>query len=171
MGAPHGGPRPPEDSPVIRPYRDEDYEALVAITKRAFDGVSIDQNIEKLCGAIAGVGWEERKASHVDADIAENPTGVLVCEAGGEVLGYVSSRFHPRTRIGWITNLAVDPAHQGRGLGRRLMDAALDYLRAAGMQYVRIETLEQNERCCAFYPRLGFREVARQIHYIRPLDD
>jgi ribosomal protein S18 acetylase RimI-like enzyme len=38
------------------------------------------------------------------------------------------------------------------------------------MRYVRIETLEQNRRCAALYPKLGFREIARQVHYIRPLE-
>ena len=156
---------------MIRRYRADDLDALVAITRVAFDGVSIDQNIERLYGVINDVGWEERKASHVETDVAANPAGILVFENDGEVAGYVSCRFHPRTRIGWIPNLAVHPDHQGKAIGRQLMEAAFDYLRGAGMQLVRIETLEQNERCCTWYPALGFREVARQIHYIRPLDE
>lgn len=156
---------------MIRPYRAADYDALVAITMAAFDGVSIDQSIERLHGVIAGVGWAERKASHVDADVAANPSGILVWESDGRVVGYVSCRCHPETRIGWIPNLAVEPEHQGEGIGQGLMEAAFDYLRARGMAFVRIETLEQNARCCAWYPKLGFREVGRQIHYIRPLAD
>ena len=156
---------------MIRPYRADDFGTLLTITKLAFDGVSIDQNIERLCGVIGGVGWEERKGSHFEADVAAHPAGILVCELDGEVVGYISCRFHRRTRIGSIPNLAVHPDHQGKGVGRQLVAAAFDYLRGVGMQYVRIETLEQNERCCAWYPALGFREVARQIHYIRPLDE
>jgi hypothetical protein len=34
----------------------------------------------------------------------------------------------------------------------------------------KIETLEQNARGQALYPRFGFREVARQIHYVMSLD-
>ncbi len=155
---------------MIRPYRAADFDALVAITKLAFDGTSVDQNIEQRYGTVNGLGWEERKASHVEADVAANPSGILVYEADGAVVGYVSCRYHPRTLIGSIPNLAVHPGHQGMGIGRQLMDAAFAYLRDRGMQYVRIETLEQNGRCCGWYPALGFHEVARQIHYIRPLD-
>ncbi len=154
---------------MIRPYRPTDRHALIEITKLAFDGVSIDQNIEALHGVIHGVRWQERKASHVEADIAVNPSGIFVWEADGSVVAYVSCRVNPATRIGSIPNLAVHPAHQGRGIGRQLLDAALAHLRAAGMEFARIETLEQNTRCVALYPKLGFTEVARQIHYIRPL--
>ena len=38
------------------------------------------------------------------------------------------------------------------------------------MAMAKIETLAQNERGQALYPRCGFREVARQIHYVMPLD-
>ena len=49
------------------------------------------------------------------------------------------------------------------------MQAALDYLRASGMRYAKIETLEQNRKGQAFYPSVGFQEVARQIHYLMRL--
>ena len=156
---------------MIRPFRPADRAALVAITQRAFDGVSIDQNIERLYGTLNGVTWQERKGGHVEADIAADPNGILVWEEDGEVVGYVSCRYHPRTLIGSVANLAVRPDRQGGGIGRRLLEAAIEHLRGLGMAYVRIETLEQNDRCRALYPRLGFREVARQIHYIRPLAD
>ena len=154
---------------MIRPYRPGDYDALVAITQRAFDGVSIDQNIEGLYGVIGGVGWAQRKASHVEADVATYPSGILVYEVEGAAVGYISTRVNRRTCIGWIPNVAVDPAHQGRGIGTELLRAGIESLRRQGMHYVRIETLDQNPRCCELYPRLGFREVARQIHYILPL--
>jgi ribosomal protein S18 acetylase RimI-like enzyme len=45
------------------------------------------------------------------------------------------------------------------------MRAVLDLLRAEGMELARIETLAQNPVGMAFYPKMGFEEVARQIHY------
>ncbi len=156
---------------MIRPCQPSDRDAILDITVRAFDGVSIDQNIERRYGPIAGVGWQKRKRAHLEADLATEAAGVLVAEVEGQVVGYVTTRTDARTRIGRIPNLAVDPEHQGQGLGRQLLEAALDHLREAGMTFARIETLEQNERCMALYPRLGFEEVARQVHFIRPLDD
>ena len=155
---------------MIRPYQPADRQAILAITVCAFDGVSIDQNIERRLGIIAGVGWQKRKAAHLVADLADRPDDVLVAERDGQVVGYVTTRVDTPAGIGRILNLAVAPEHQGQGIGTRLLQAALEHLRAEGMQCARIETLEQNARCAALYPTLGFQEVARQIHYVLPLD-
>ena len=154
---------------MIRPFRPSDRQALLEITVRAFDGVSLDQNIEKRFGEIAGVNWQGRKTRHIEADIAVEPQGILVYESDGAVVGFVSTRTNYGTLIGWIPNLAVHPDHQGKGIGKELLAAALERLRKNGMLFARIETLEQNSRCLAFYPAMGFQEIGRQVHYIRPL--
>ena len=155
---------------MTRPYRESDMETLRAITAICFDGVSIDQNIERRYGTISGKGWQWRKAGHIGADAAAHPEGIFVCEEEGEVVGYVTARPNPETRIGGIPNLAVLPGHQGRGVGKALIAKAVEYLKAGGMRYVRIETIEQNETATALYPKLGFQEVARQIHYIMSIE-
>ncbi len=154
---------------MIRPFRPADRDALLELTARAFDGVSLDQNIEKRFGQIAGTNWQQRKCRHIEADIAAEPQGILVYELDGTVVGFVSTRTNYQTCIGWIPNLAVHPGHQGKGIGKKLLAAALERLRKNGMLYARIETLEQNTRCLAFYPSMGFQEIGRQVHYIKPL--
>ncbi len=150
----------------IRPYGPEDLEALKEITAACFEGVSIDRNIEACFGLIGGHDWRWRKLRHIDDDVAgQRAGGVLVAADGERVVGFVTTRVDGESRIGWIPNLAVRPEYQGQGLGRRLLEAALDYLRAQGMECVRIETLAQNQIGMRLYPSLGFREVARQIHY------
>ena len=155
---------------MIRAYRESDREMLKAITAICFDGVSIDQNIERRYGIIAGKGWQRRKASHIDADVVAHPEGIFVYESEGEVIGYVTARPNRETRIGWIPNLAVLPGHQGRGIGKALIGKAVDYLKQEGMRFVRIETIEQNETATALYPKVGFQEMARQIHYVMPIE-
>ena len=98
-------------------------------------------------------------------------TGFLWRKLKEEVAGYITTRLNRSTRIGGIPNLAVLPQFQRRGIGRRLIEKALAYLRAEGMLYARIETLEQNPIGTSFYPAMGFTEVARQIHYIQPLSE
>ena len=46
---------------------------------------------------------------------------------------------------------------------------ALDRFRAAGLTHAKIETLVQNEVGKGLYESLGFREVARQIHFAMEL--
>ena len=154
----------------IRPYREEDRERLKEITVAAFPGVSIDRLIEEQFGLLNGVDWAARKRQSIDADCDAHPAGILVAEAEeGRVIGYITTRINPDIRLGWIPNMAVEPDCQGMGIGKQLMQAALDYLRDAGMTHAKIETLTANERGQALYPSFGFVEVARQIHYVRKL--
>jgi ribosomal protein S18 acetylase RimI-like enzyme len=157
----------------IRLFRPDDLPRLQEITAETFGPVSIDKNMERLLGPFGQGGWQGRKVSAVADDCRLQPDGVFVAEepaTGGRVVGYVTTRLNASSLVGWIPNLAVDPAHQGRGLGRLLLQTAIDFLRQSGMQVAKIETLEQNPIGQTLYPSLGFREVARQIHYAMRLD-
>jgi len=155
---------------TIRPFAEADRGILKKITAVCYDGVSIDQNIEKLFGLLAGKGWTYRKQRQLEEDISAHPDGIFIAEIDNSVVGYISTRVDHETNIGRIMNFAVLPAQQKKGIGKVLMDRAMTHLKSEGMEYVRIETLEQNAAGRHFYPRLGFREVARQIHYIRRTD-
>jgi ribosomal protein S18 acetylase RimI-like enzyme len=52
------------------------------------------------------------------------------------------------------------PRFQGRGLGRRLMNALFDRLRAAGVPAVHLGCSPTNTRAITFYRRLGFQDLA-----------
>lgn len=155
---------------TIRLYQETDRQTLKAITAICFDGVSIDQNIENRFGVIDGKSWQWRKVRHIDADVEANPSGVFVAEEGGCVLGYITTRVDQGSKIGGIPNIAVLPDHQARGVGKALMNHALTYFREQGMAFAKIETLDQNQIGSVFYPSTGFEEVARQIHYVLPLE-
>ncbi len=154
---------------IIRKYQPSDLEALRQITAICFEDVSIDRNIEAKFGVIGEVDWKQRKMSHINADVEANPDGVFVAEIDGEIAGYITTRINHWTKIGGIPNLAVHPKFQRRGLGKQLIETALAHFQAEGMRYAKIETLEQNQIGSTFYPQMGFVEVARQIHYVRPL--
>jgi ribosomal protein S18 acetylase RimI-like enzyme len=154
---------------TIRPYRPDDLPAICAVTVACFEGVSIDHNIERRFGPVGGRGWAERKARDLALDCAEQPDGVFVAEADGTIVGYVTTRLDHFAHIGRIPNLAVTEAHRGQGIASALVRHALDWMRSRGMALAKIETLDQNERGQLLYPKLGFQEVARQVHYVMPL--
>jgi len=159
------------DGYAIRPFRGGDLPRLQEITAQTFGPVSIDRNMEQRLGPFGQGDWSTRKVAAIADDCAAQPDGVFVAEApGGQVVGYITTRLNPVSRIGWIPNLAVDPDHQGHGLGRALLLHALDHFRRSGMEVAKIETLDQNPVGQALYPSLGFNEVARQIHYAMRVD-
>lgn len=154
---------------MIRPFEEPDRETLKAITVEVFGPSAIDFYIEEKFGIVAGRDWKWRKARHVDDDIASNPGGIFVFEDEGTIVGYVTILFDRGASIGRIPNLAVTARAQGRGIGRKLLDHALDYIKANGMTLAKIETLVGNEVGMHLYPAMGFEEVSRQIHYVKKL--
>ena len=156
-------------SVTIRPYRPDDLAAVCEVTVASFGGVSIDRNIERQFGPVGGRDWTARKAREVERDCAAQPDGIFVAEADGAVVGYVTTRLDEFARIGRIPNLAVTESYRGRGVASDLIRHAVEWMRGRGMAMAKIETLEQNQRGQSLYPKLGFVEVARQIHYVMPL--
>ena len=75
-------------------------------------------------------------ARATDGDLARLIAGgaVWVWEEGGAVLGFAAAE----RRDGSIPGLLVAPGHDGKGIGRALLAAACDFLRAAGCAAARI---------------------------------
>jgi ribosomal protein S18 acetylase RimI-like enzyme len=61
-----------------------------------------------------------------------------------------------------IANVAVHPAAQGTGLGRRLMEFAEEQARQRGLARLDLYTHEVMTENQAIYARLGYRETARR---------
>ena len=103
----------------------------------------------------------------LDCDIAQwqsaydGDTGVLlvVVEPGGEVVGTAAVR-RLEPGIGEIKRMWIRPAHQGKGLGRPLMDACLAAARALGFQRLRLDSERKLEAAMHLYRAYGFVEVA-----------
>ena len=155
----------------IRKFQPADLPVLKVLTTDAFEPVSIDRNMERLFGVINGQDWRWRKARHIDEDVERDVSGVFVAEVEEKVVGYITTWMDASAGLGFIPNLAVDAEQRGKGIGRSLIQHALGHFREHGLSHARIETLDQNEIGQALYPSLGFREVARQIHYCMALDD
>ena len=57
---------------------------------------------------------------------------------------------------GYFGMLSVDPAQQGRGLGRKLVEVAEDHCRKAGCEWMDITVLNLRLELPPFYHRLGY---------------
>jgi len=92
----------------------------------------------------------------------------LVAEEAGEVVAFACANH----QTGLVWALFVDPAHEGRGHGRALLDAALAGLATAGHAQAWLTT-GSGTRAERFYRRHGWREMGRsidgQIVFIRTL--
>ena len=163
--------RQPDLPLTIRGYEPRDEDRIRELTLEGFDGVSIDQNTDRLLGLNTEPLWATRKWAGVQAELDASPSDHFVAVLDGAVIGYITTRPQPDAGIGQIPNMAVDARYRRRGVASRLIEHALDYLRARGMRVAKIETLVQNAQGQSLYPRFGFQEAARQIHYVRRLDE
>src|SRR5688572_32876190 len=113
----------------IRLYQPSDLAVLKAITIEAFTGVSIDYGMEEQFGPINGHDWRWRKARHLDEDAARDPAGIFVAEDENRVVGYITTWQDREAGIGHIPNVAIAPEFRGQGLGRQLIEYALEHFR------------------------------------------
>ena len=70
---------------------------------------------------------------------------------------------------GWVYYVATDPERRSRGYGRVIMNAAEDWLRAAGLAKVQLMVRRENSKAGAFYQSIGYAE-AQTIVFAKWLD-
>jgi ribosomal protein S18 acetylase RimI-like enzyme len=118
--------------------------------------------------------WGGSRSSHaVTEDTPERVAALLVhdalfvAEADGEIVGAVIAAFD-----GWRGNfyrLAVAPAFRRRGLGRRLVAAGEERLRAAGAPRVTALVAFDDEAARGFWGSVGYDADAVMGRMVRTL--
>ena len=98
--------------------------------------------------------WRLDDAGLQDALDATPVSRFRVTTTDGTVVGYaICGR---SGRRGYVQRLAVDPDHQGRGLGRALAVDGLRWMRRRGVSRAVVNTQQENVHALALYERLGF---------------
>lgn len=92
---------------------------------------------------------------------------ILTLVQSGEPVAFVTCAVD-RQRIGDIALFGVGPAAQGRGVGARLLRAALAWF-AERAERVHVKTQAINYRALRMYERGGFRQIRAELTYGRTL--
>ena len=64
---------------------------------------------------------------------------------------------------GWLYYVSCAPEHRRRGAGRRIVQAAVDWLRLRSIAKLQLLVREDNTEVIPFYERLGFRVEPRTV--------
>ena len=131
---------------VTRPLVEADLDRVARIERSAFTDPWSPRSFEDL------LAQPQVRAVAMDGD-------------DGRVAGY--ALYTLVAGEGEILNLAVDPASQRRGLGRRLLQAVLGAMRVAGTTAVFLEVRQSNQAAIALYTGAGFRPVSLRRKYYR----
>jgi len=119
-------------------------------------------------------GTPEGYASFISTQLEDPDASVLVADDGGDVIGYAYAAVEGydymalRGPAGVLHDVIVDPEHRGRGVGRLLLGAALEFLRSRGAPRVVLSTAERNEAAQRLFASAGFRRT--MIEMTRELD-
>ncbi len=129
--------------PRIRPFDDRDAEAVVDLSLRAW--APVFASLEHVLGSEIfrrmHPDWREDQRRAVEDICTAKKGRVWVAEVDDAVVGFVAIELHhPERSMGEISMLAVDPDHQGGGIGTALTEFALDRLKDAGMSVAMVET-------------------------------
>ena len=143
---------------LIRPVRAEDAEAVHEIRRQP--------SVVEFTLAVPS----ERVADNRRFLEALGPDDhVLVAEVGGRVVGIAGLHVkRGRERhCAWL-GMSVHDQFQGRGLGRRLVEALLDVAdNHLGLSRVELEVMADNARAIQLYERCGFEHEGRKRQAIR----
>ncbi|HEY3114701.1 MAG TPA: GNAT family N-acetyltransferase [Gemmatimonadaceae bacterium] len=137
---------------LVRTHHDFDPQRFIAATART----------EKAYGSFLGTQLDEPSIV------------VLVAEQHGDVIGYSyagvegNDYMSLRGPAGVLYDIVVDPAHRRQGVGRMLLDATLEALKARGAPRVVLSTAEGNASAQRLFDRAGFRrtmiEMTRELN-------
>jgi len=93
----------------------------------------------------------------------------FIWRVDGRVVGTASVRRVHTFNRGWlISNVAVHPDWQGQGIGRALMEAAVDYARENSAAWIVLQVRDNNRAARALYESLGFQSIAEVVRLRKP---
>ncbi len=113
-----------------------------------------------------GEGWTRSQCAGI---LPMTGVALMLARGNGSPQPIGFSLFRTVSGEAELLLLAVAPDHQGRGVGRRLLDAFVDHARRAGAGRVHLEVREGNP-AVEMYRRAGFEASGRRRNYYRGSD-
>ena len=71
--------------------------------------------------------------------------------------------------VAYLEGWFVRPAHRGHGVGRALINFAEQWAISKGFPELASDAELENSRSIALHAALGFREVGRNVHFVKSL--
>lgn len=97
---------------------------------------------------------------------------LFVAEEDGVILGFLAGRLRSLPphfggeQVGYISEVFVDGAQRGQGIGQALLTAGMQWLRDQGAQRLELNVAVHNEGAAAFYQKMGWIEELVQMVWL-----
>lgn len=115
-------------------------------------------------GDLARAGWnheadilDDERVSREELDglLADPAVTILTARDGADMIGCVAVTIKDPA-LAYLGMLCVSPTLQSAGLGRRLLDAAEDHARSAGIAAMEMTVIDSRASLIAWYERRGY---------------
>lgn len=137
------------ETPRLRPATAADVPRLTELARAAYG-----HYVERL-------GGPPRPMVDDYADVVRT-SSVTVAERGGEVVALIVLAVDDEGFV--VDNVAVEPSHQGSGVGRALLEHAETMARREAFDSIYLYTHERMTENLALYSRIGYVEYDRRRH-------
>jgi GNAT superfamily N-acetyltransferase len=148
----------------VRPVRSEEYDEAGRATAKAYREFAPpgNQDWEEYLGRIADIPRRAGRALVLGAFRDGRALGTVTVELDGRIEGG-----HERDPLApdeaHIRMLGVDPEARGEGIGRLLMDGAVEEARRAGKRRMTLGTTERMVAAHRLYESMGFVRGPDQV--------
>ncbi|MCM1115116.1 MAG: GNAT family N-acetyltransferase [Clostridium sp.] len=105
----------------------------------------------------------------IERFIKRNPETCFVAETEGRIIGTILAGNDGRR--GYIYHTAVHPDYQGQGIGKALVNRAMDALSKLGINKAALVVFGRNEKGNAFWEKLGFIQRNDLCYRNRSIND
>jgi ribosomal protein S18 acetylase RimI-like enzyme len=105
-------------------------------------------------------GWTSETRAEFEGFYAHDPAGCFLAEAEGQRIGIGVATSYGTT--GFVGELIVIPERRGQGVGRRLLERAIEYLHGRGTPNIFLDGVTA---AVPLYERLGFRQICRSLRF------
>lgn len=97
--------------------------------------------------------------------LAQSCAALLAALDGERIVGVLTLVWYdvPSGRKGWVEDVVVDAGERGRGVGRLLVEKALELARSEGVQHLMLTSNPARRAAHALYRTCGFEEVGSTL--------
>jgi len=154
---------------AIRPGIEEDLPDMLRLWREMMDfHARVEPRFRPLPLPAGEQAWEKHLRESVWGD---KDWRVFVAEAEGELIGQIMGVvrdqvpvFEPE-RYGYVTDIVVDPAAQGSGVGQTLFEALKAWFRERGVSHLELQVAYNNPVSQAFWRAMGCTDYMDTLWY------
>jgi len=159
------------DDISIRDFQKSDLEHVLELGRvcfaREFELAGLDiEHLKKKSEQI--FGFAGRILLFLLQVFGKEPFKFFVAETNGNVIG--TTMVSRQGKVGYISTVMVHPNYRGRGVAKRLLGKAVDYIRKSGMERAVLHVVSTNVPAKNLYTKLGFKEFEKIAYLVSDID-